>query len=798
CADSTVVLYIETAPAPYQYQLYHDGVAVGNVKPGAGGRLEWNISPVEKGKWSVKSMVNGCDIELSEPVEIDYAPVVPDLKGETLYCAGSDVKLWVPGAESGVKYDLYRLPEDTLAVAGVKIGMQAEFPNVTAGSYYVRAKRGNCEVKGGMLKVDSVRRPVLPVIETNDCVEAGKGVMRLSGLSASSRYEITGPVNVTVYALTADTSLMDLPAGVYSVQAIDVQSGCESEMERDTIREGVPNDTLVPPFGYCEGENGAKLQLSGVHIGVAYKILTENGSVLSSLAYPQSIPQPLFSGEFGTGRYKFRVERTSFPAGCYRETLFEVVKRSRPSVQIDVTLEGTEPVCDGNGYRVRLNQTSVGVLYVLLQESPMVALDTLEGTGGSVVFADEISKAGNYLIRAVDAVGGCSVMLDTVLTIHPRPEIWAEDCEYCDTEDSGCSIVLRRMENDVLYRLDQLDTLRGTGSGSFKKQSAGDYIVIAENEKTGCRSADSVTIAVKRGPNVYALVLGCYKPEESFDIQMTGSDAGVDYFLYCDATAVSSDATKGTGNALSFGHQEVTGVYRVKAVSDNGCTATMRDSVIVYPPLPVFEAEVKGSFCNGDTTGVSLLLKQTAKSWKYYITNGYLRSDTLQRIDGGILAWNKLYNGPSAVSVLNGVYYFHAISPCGADEEIGSLNVTGDELPQKFPLVDKPLYYCAPESFSIALSGSEAGMKYVVKRYLNSGSLAEIYPAVVGDGVTVPFVLGKFNNPGYYEIIADNGCPRQLEFWEVKGSRLPEICSITGENVCRQTDADSLSVAVSF
>ena len=798
CADSTVVLYIETAPAPYEYQLYHDGVAVGDAKPGVGGRLAWDISPAQTGKWSVKSVVNGCDIELSAPVEIGSAPAVPELKGETSYCAGSDVKLWVPGAESGVEYGLYRLPEDTLVVAGVRSGVQSVFPDVTAGTYYVRAKRGNCEVKGAMLRVDSVERPVLPTVVTNDCVEAGKGVMKFSALSATCRYEISGPAgSITIQTSASDTLLMNLSAGVYSVQAVDVQSGCESEIEKDTIREGVPNDTLVPPFGYCEGENGAKLQLSGVHIGVAYKILTENGSELARLTYPQTNPQPLFAGEFVTGRYKFRVERISFPGGCYRETLFEVVKREKPSVQIDVMLEGMEPVCDGNNYRVRLNQTSVGVSYVLLQESPMAALDTLMGTGSSVVFADEISRAGNYLIRAVDVAGGCSVMLDTVLTIHPRPEIWMDDCEYCDTEDSGCSIALRRMENGVLYCLEQLDTLKGMGSGSFRKQPAGDYVVVAENVQTGCRSMDTVTITAKPGPNEYALVPGCYKPEESFEVQTTGSDAGVDYFLYCDATVVSSDATEGTGNALNFGHQEVTGVYRVKAIADNGCTATMRDSVIVYPPLPVFEAEVKGSFCNGDTTGVSLLLKRTAKGWKYYVTNGYLRSDTLQRIDGGGLAWNKLYNGSNAVSILNGVYYFHAISPCGVDEEIGSLNVTGDDLPQRFPLVDKPLYYCAPESFTIALAGSEAGMKYVVKRYLNSGSLAQVYPAVVGDGITVPFVLGKFDKPGYYEIVADNGCPRQLDFWEVKGARLPEICPIAGNDVCRQSDADSLPVAVS-
>ena len=29
-------MYIETAPAPYEYQLYHDGVAVGDAKPGPG------------------------------------------------------------------------------------------------------------------------------------------------------------------------------------------------------------------------------------------------------------------------------------------------------------------------------------------------------------------------------------------------------------------------------------------------------------------------------------------------------------------------------------------------------------------------------------------------------------------------------------------------------------------------------------------------------------------------------------------------------------------------------------------
>ena len=81
--------------------------------------------------------------------------------------------------------------------------------------------------------------------------------MKFSALSATCRYEISGPAgSITIQTSASDTLLMNLPAGVYSVQAVDVQSGCESEIEKDTIREGVPNDTLVPPFGYCEGENG--------------------------------------------------------------------------------------------------------------------------------------------------------------------------------------------------------------------------------------------------------------------------------------------------------------------------------------------------------------------------------------------------------------------------------------------------------------------------------------------------------------------------------------------------------------
>ena len=89
-----------------------------------------------------------------------------------------------------------------------------------------------------MLRVDSVERPVLPTVETNDCVEAGKGVMKFSALSATCRYEISGPAgSITIQTSASDTLLMNLPAGVYSVQAVDVQSGCESEIEKDTIRE---------------------------------------------------------------------------------------------------------------------------------------------------------------------------------------------------------------------------------------------------------------------------------------------------------------------------------------------------------------------------------------------------------------------------------------------------------------------------------------------------------------------------------------------------------------------------------
>jgi len=795
CVDSTVVLYVEGAPASYGYQLYHEDTIVGSVQTGTGGRLEWNISPAKPGKWSIKSVVDGCEVELDASVEIEAAPDVPELKGDTLYCAGDDVKLWVEGAVQDVDYGLYRLPEDTLVMEGALNALRSEFLKVTAGTYYVRAKRGNCEISGSTLKVDSVKTPVLPTIETNDCVEAGKGEMTLSGLMAGYDYKISGPVNMTLRTLASDTSLTDLLVGVYSVQVVDAKNGCESEIVKDTIREGVPNDTLIPPFAYCDGENGVKLQLSGVHMGVTYKILTESGSVLATLTYPQATPQPFFAGEYGEGKYIFRVERSSFPAGCYRETLFEVVKSGNPSSHIAVTLEGTAPVCDGNDYRVRLEHTAAGGLYVLmLQGNPV---DTMVGTGGSAVFADAINKAGDYMIRAIDSLGACSAMLDTVLTVHPLPEIWADDCDYCETEDSGCIIAVKRMEANVLYRLNQLDTLMGPGSGSFEKQPAGVYEVIAENQETGCRSKDTVTITAKPGPHEYAVLPGCYTPDDVFDLQTNGSDTGVDYFLYCDGTAVSSVAKAGTGSALHFGDQDVTGVYRVKAVAANGCVADMRDSVIVYHPLPEFDAEVSGSFCNGDTTGVLLSLKQTAKGWKYYVTNGYLISDTLHRIDGGVLAWNKLYNGTNAVSILNGIYYFRAISPCGTDEEIGSLTVTGDTLPQNFPVVDKPQYYCAPEKFTIALAGSERGMKYIVERYFSYGGLAQTYPAVIGDGTTVPFVLGEFDQPGYYKVIADNGCPRQLDFWEVKGGQLPNLCPLTGDDMCWQSDADTLRIELS-
>uniref|UniRef100_UPI00203B7E2D immunoglobulin domain-containing protein n=1 Tax=Odoribacter lunatus TaxID=2941335 RepID=UPI00203B7E2D len=798
CVDSTVVLYIETAPAPYEFQLYHEGVAVGSVKQGTGGRLEWDISPAALGKWSVKTVVDGCKIELSAPVEIEHVPVLPELKGDTLYCAGNDVMLWVSGTESDVKYGLFRLPEDTLVMSGVLNGVRAEFSGVTAGTYYVQAERGSCKVSSTFLKVDSVALLALPLVETNDCVEAGKGEMQLSGLNKDYQYEISGPESRTIMNFETDTVLRSLMAGVYTVKVYDRESGCESEAAKDTIREGVPNDTLIPPFAYCKGEK-MKLQLSGIHIGVTYKILTEGGSVLDTLVYsPRLSSQPFFAKEYEAGKYKFRVERTSFPAGCYREVLFEVVERNVPSSRIDVTLEGVAPVCDGNDYRVRLDKTSAGVLYVLQKQGPTVSLDTLIGTGSSSVFADTIRDAGSYIIRAVDSLAGCTTVLDTILTIHPLPEIWTGDCEYCVTEDSGCMIAVRGMDYGVLYRLNQLDTVTGPGGALFKKQPAGVYAVIAENMTTGCRNIDSVMITAKPGPNVYAMVPGCYSTEEVFDLQTTGSDTGVYYVLYCDGVEVSSNSVAGTGSALSFGLQTVTGVYRVKAIADNGCTVWMQDSVVVYHPLPAFEAEVTGSFCNGDTTGVMLSLKNAVKGWKYYVTNGFnLTSDTLYRPNGGVLAWNKLYNGTQPSSVLNGVYYFHALSPCGTDEEIGSLTVNGDTLPAKFQLVDKPQYYCAPEKFTLALSGSQAGVKYIVELYNSSGNLAQTYPAVIGDGVSNPFVLGEFDKPGYYKIIADNGCPLQLEFWEVKPGQLPELCPVIGDDVCRQSDADSLSVSVS-
>ena len=184
---------------------------------------------------------------------------------------------------------------------------------------------------------------------------------------------------------------------------------------------------------------------------------------------------------------------------------------------------------------------------------------------------------------------------------------------YC-TGGTGVAVGLSSSVLGTTYQLLLSGTpigapVSGTGSAiSFGLQTTpGVYTVVATITATGCTQTmtGSSTIAINSLPTVYTVTGGgsyCFGGS-GVAIGVNGSQLGVTYQLYNGALFVGG-GVPGTGAAISFGLQTVSGSYTVIATNaTTGCSSNMFGSVwITINALPtVFSVTGGGSYCQGGT-----------------------------------------------------------------------------------------------------------------------------------------------------------------------------------------------------
>ena len=90
-------------------------------------------------------------------------------------------------------------------------------------------------------------------------------------------------------------------------------------------------------------------------------------------------------------------------------------------------------------------------------------------------------------------------------------------------------------------------------------------------------------------------------------IGLSGSQLGVTYQLYLNGSTPVGFQVLGTGSAISFGNQSLSGIYTVRAITSSSCTVNLLDSafISVYP-VPVANAGIDASVvaCSSDSVQI--------------------------------------------------------------------------------------------------------------------------------------------------------------------------------------------------
>ena len=266
---------------------------------------------------------------------------------------------------------------------------------------------------------------------------------------------------------------------------------------------------------------------------------------------------------------------------------------------------------------------------------------------------------GNGAALSTNLQGSLEVTVNTSPTLFSVTGLGG----YCPGS-AGAAIGLDGSDPNITYYLlltgsrspSPADERLGTGNPlSFTPQTqVGTYTVQALNKRNQCQPVmnGSVTVSLLPSPTSFSVTGGgafC-QGGTGAPIGLADSETGVTYTLLRNGSPTSATLS-GTGNALSFGSQTLTGTYTVQAATTQGqCLQTMSGSVTVsITSLP--NASFSGlasTYCN-NASAVTLVPTTAGGSFSGPGISG-TSFNPATASTGGTIAYSLTVNGCSNTS----------------------------------------------------------------------------------------------------------------------------------------------------
>ena len=480
------------------YQLILGGKSVGLPKAGTGSLLDFGLHATV-GIYSVvatdsytgdtKAMLG------SATVSVNPLPDFFVVSGGGSYCpGGAGLHVGLNGSSAGHSYQLYN-GVTTVGAPLPGTGAALDFGLQTAaGTYTVLAidTATNCSryMTGNATIVVNQAPAVFAVTGGGGFCAGGAGVhVGLINSVAGVSYQLFLGTKAVGAPLAGAAKSLDFglqsKAGVYTVVATDLTTGCTSNMSGNAAVVINPLPAVFTMTGggnYAPGGSGVPVGLSGSEVGVNYQLLLGGMPVGAPVAGNGTLlPFGLFTIA-GTYTATAANSATGCTASMVGNAIVKIV-----DVQLgDITGQGV--ICVGN--TTQLSNTTPGGTWTSANDKVAKISSTGLVTG---------VKAGTSVITYT--VSGKSVT--KTITVNPLP-----NSSFIVSINPNRNIVLSGSEVGVSYQLVmgavRMDIIEGTGGplNFGVKTAPGTYTVVGTSHAGGCSSVMSGSAIVTPGGNI--------------------------------------------------------------------------------------------------------------------------------------------------------------------------------------------------------------------------------------------------------------------------------------------------------
>ena len=761
-----VAIGLSSSDTGVTYRLYNTGVAVGSAVAGTGSAISFGLHTSIGVRTVIATNSAGCSSTMtgSVTVSINPLPTVYPISGGGGYCpGGAGVLVGLTGSNTGVNYQLYNGTSPVgAAVPGTNIAISFG-PQTGTGTYSVQAINAATTCTSTMTGTAVVSLNPLPTSYTvtgggGYCVGGSGALVGLSSSSLTARYQLylgTTPVGVTVAGSgTALNFGLRTATGVYSVVGIDNSTFCTSNMTGSVTVSLNPIPTAYNVTGggsYCAGGAGLIVGTDGSDLALSYQLYKDGSALGAPLSGTGSA---LSFGTFTTAG-NYTVVATNLATTCTGNMTGSVTIAINPLPLVYTVTGGGSYCAGGAGDSVAISSSDIGVNYQLYNGTAVGA--AVGGTGSEINFGME-TTAGTYTVVATDAVTGCSSNMSSLATvmINPLPNNTFSVTgggSYC-AGGAGEPVGLSNSNTGISYQLYDGTTasgfaVAGTGTSiSFGiKTAAGIYTVVGTNSTTGCTSnmTGSETIIINPLPVVDTVTGGGnFCPGSAgLHIGLSNSSTGINYQLFRGSTTIAFPVA-GTGSALDFGAQTITGTYFVTASdATTGCSINMTGSAsigVYTPPTAYLLSSSASSYCSGGA-GVSVTLSGSNIGVTYQLYRGSTPVGVAMSGTGFALNYG-LFTTAGTYSVMA----TSTSTGCSATMT-GTPTIAVNPLPVVYTVSGGGSYCAGGTGIDVSLGGSDVGVNY----QLYDGGTAT-GASVIGTGFSLDF--GHQTAAGTYTVIA--------------------------------------------